>query len=47
MKHAFLFLYHQFRSSFTQLDAKSTCITEPFLSEQILFLSNESQNIVG
>lgn len=43
----FLFLYFQFRSSFIQSDVKSTCIRESFLSEQILFLSNESQNIVG
>lgn len=43
----FLLLYFQFRSSFIQSDVKSTCIRESFLSEQILFLSNESQNIVG
>lgn len=50
MEHArlpFFLLYFQFRSSFIQSDAKSTCIRESFLSEQILFLSNESQNIVG
>lgn len=42
----FLHLCFQFRSSFIQSDVKSTCIRESFLSEQILFLSNESQNIV-
>lgn len=42
-----MLLYFQFRSSFIQSNVKSTCIRESFLSEQILFLSNESQNIVG